>query len=363
MSATDSAPRRATVIVTPRERFGIAKQSLESLLACRDEPFDIVYVDAGAPRALSDWIARKAEEHDFVHLRRKEMMTPNGARNLGVAAAKTPLVVFADNDVIFSDGWLTALCDCAEEEGADVVAPMTCEGPELHAVIHQAGGQYAENEKGFFDTPRGQRRIVDLMPHQGERLDALPPFERGEIGTCEFHCVLARRDLFGPDRIGPLDEDMLATKEHLDFCMSVHEIGGKVLIEPTSRVTYMFPNRHHALTAADFPFFLVRWSAEWQTRSLDHFAQKWGLAPDEYFDKRYTKVHWRRQHGVTKTMARMVPVLGRNQTFTQWFVSAFDPLVRRYASHLVSRQDAQRRKTASPRPSSRFVGEPVNEAA
>lgn len=341
MITTKGDEPRVTVIVTPRERFGVAKESLESLLTDTVEPFDLVYVDAGGPRRLSAWIAQMAAKHGFTHLRPGRMLTPNGARNAGIAAAKTPYVVFADNDVIFSPGWLKALCDCADEDGADVVAPMTCEGPELHSVIHQAGGKYAEDRHAFFAAPAGERQIVDLMPLQGERLDTLPPFERGEIDACEFHCVLARRSLF--DRIGLLDERMLATKEHLDFCMSVHNAGGTVMIEPASVVTYLFPTRQHAMKPADFPFFLVRWSNDWQQRSLDHFRDKWGVAEDEYFLRRYDRLGWRRREGVVKTLAKMTPVLGRNRLYVRGFTKAIDPIAWAISKLLVAKQDRAER--------------------
>ena len=356
MSQTHTQTPRVTVVVTPRERFGVAKESLESLFAETTEPFDLVYVDAGGPAALSDWLAEQAEARGFTHLRPGRMLTPNGARNAGVAEAKTPYVVFADNDVIFSPGWLKALCDCADETGADVVAPMTCEGPELHAVIHQAGGKYAEDRHAFFAAPPGARRIIDAMPLQGERLDALPAFERSEIDACEFHCTLARRDLF--DRIGPLDEAMLATKEHLDFCMSVHAAGGTIMFEPSSVVTYLFPTAKHAMSPADFPFFLVRWSNDWQRRSLDHFRDKWGVEEDDYFLRRYDRLGWRRREGVVKTLAKMTPVLGRNRTFVRGFTKAVDPLAWAYAKLLVARQDRQQARAGRSAPAA-----PMAEAA
>jgi GT2 family glycosyltransferase len=328
---------KVTVIVTPRERFGVAKQSLESLYEVTDTPFDLVYVDAGAPPALSSWIAGQAEARGFTHLKVGRVLTPNGARNAGVAAAKTDYVVFADNDVIFSRGWLKALTDCADETGAEVVAPMTCEGPELHAVIHQAGGKYAEDRHAFFAAPRGERHIIDAMPHQGERLEDLPPFERQEVDACEFHCVLARRDLF--DRIGPLDEKMLATKEHLDFCMCVHEAGGKVVLEPSSIVTYLFPTRQHAMEPADFPFFLVRWSTAWQRRSLDHFRDKWGIAEDDYFLRRYQRLNWRRQEGVAKTIAKRLPLIGKNRMAVRAATRLLDPIIGLQERALVARFD------------------------
>jgi glycosyltransferase involved in cell wall biosynthesis len=334
---------RATVIVTPRERFGVARQSLESLFAHTDEPFDLIYVDAGAPPALSAWIAEQAEARGFTHIRLRHMLSPNAARNRGIAAARTPYIVFAENDVVFADGWLTRLCDAADETKAEVVAPLICEGPELHKVVHQVGGKYAEDRHDFFATPRGKRRIADLMPHHKARLEDVPPFERQEIDACEFHCVLARRDVF--DRIGPLDEGMLATKEHLDFCMSVHEAGGTVILEPASIVTYLFPTRQHALSREDYPFFLVRWSEQWQRRSLEHFRDKWGLAEDGYFDGRYDKLGWRRYEGVVKPIARSLPVIGTNRAAAQAAAKAIGPMVHAYERYLVARTDQMQRKS------------------
>jgi len=332
-----SPAARVTIVVTPRERFGVARESLESLFAHTDGPYELVYVDAGGPEALTRWIAGQAETRGFRHLRVEGMLTPNGARNAGLRAVRTPYVVFADNDVIFSEGWLRALCDCADESGADVVAPMTCEGPELHAVIHQVGGKYAEDRERFFAAPPGERRIIDAMPHQGERLTELPAFERTEIDACEFHCVLVRTDLF--ERIGELDERMLATKEHLDFCMTVNRAGGRVMLEPASLVTYLFPTRHHAMEPADFPYFLVRWSSDWQRRSLDHFRDKWGVCEDDYFRNRYRNLGWRRREGVVKTLVRRTPLLGRQRSFVRAVTRALDPLAWLWMKWLVARED------------------------
>ena len=41
--------------------------------------------------------------------------------------------------------------------------------------------------------------------------------------VAEFHCVLVRTQLF--DEIGPLDEDLRSTSEHMDLCMLARGIG------------------------------------------------------------------------------------------------------------------------------------------
>lgn len=346
MTHTDSNTPRATIIVTPRERFGLAQQSLESLYAKTDTPFELVYVDSGTPRKLRSWLEAQSKERGFTLASFPTILPPNRARNVGLEKAQTDYVVFVDNDVLFSEGWLSALIECADEENADVVAPLTCEGPEVHAVVHQAGGAYAYDKDDFFMRPRGDRAIVDHMIHHKERRETLPPLERQETGVCEFHCVLVRRSVF--DKIGPLDEGMVATKEHMDLCMSVHQAGGTVFFEPKSVVTYLFPTRQHAMEIADFPFFLVRWSPEWQRASLDHFREKWGLAEDDYFRSRYSKLGWRRREGVSKTLLKKAPVLGRNRKFVEFGAKFVDPIAACAARALVwhqARSEGKARQT------------------
>jgi hypothetical protein len=143
------------------------------------------------------------------------------------------------------------------------------------------------------------------MHQQGEPVSAAPA---GPIDTqcCEFHCVLVRRDVF--DRIGYLDEEMLATKEHVDFCMGVLAAGGRVLLEPRAVVTYLFPCRARPMTPEDTPFFMVRWSDEWQRRSIDRLAEKWGLDPDQpYLQSRRRASRWRYDEGLVKPIVKKVP--------------------------------------------------------
>jgi GT2 family glycosyltransferase len=216
-----SSKPRVTIVVSPRERFGMARRSLESIYSASDIPFELVYIDGRSPRYLSDWlkVAAPAKGFKVIHLDR--FVTPNEARNMGVAAAKTEFVVFIDNDVICADGWLGALVKAADETGADVGAPLVCEGVPLHSRIHQATGTFTNDKAAFFAAPKGQRELLDVMTHHKIQLDQVrDQLHREETDTCEFHCVMVRRSLL--DKTGPFDENLHATKEHIDFCMSVH---------------------------------------------------------------------------------------------------------------------------------------------
>jgi len=341
MARDPESTSRVTIIVTPRERFGAAKESLTSILAETESPFDLVYVSGKAPRALVRYVDAMAHKHGFRHIKVNRLLSPNEARNIGAAAATTEYVVFVDNDVFCSPAWLTHLRACADETGADVVAPLTCHGLPLHSIVHQAGGEFAPDPQAFFAEPVGKRTIVEVMHHQNDKVgDLTATFKRAETQLCEFHCVLVRKSVF--DRIGPLDEGMFATKEHLDFCMSVIQAGGKVMFEPRSMVTYLFPGRHSPLTVADWPFFLVRWSPEWQRRSLKRFQDKWGLKDDGYLEEREHVLSWRHDEGISKGLLRKIPAIGGRKPVQKLGMTLLRPVLRQASRMLVAREDRKR---------------------
>ncbi len=98
--------------------------------------------------------------------------------------------------------------------------------------------------------------------------------------------MLARRDVF--DRLGPLDEKRLSTREHIDLSLGVLQAGGTIYFEPRSIVAYVPPP---PLERTDLRFFLLRWSDAWAQASGEHFERKWRLSLD---GKRRTIIQKRR---------------------------------------------------------------------
>ena len=256
-----------TIIVVAREQFSVAQRSLASIYQHTMEPFELVYVDGNSPKALGRHLREKSKLDGFTLLRSDGYLSPNRARNWALDHVTTRYVVFVDNDLIVSPGWLSHLRRCAEQTGAWAVGPLYLEGDPADQIIHMAGGSYE------FHGQRPNRRLGTRHLLQKERLQELEqPLNRSECDFVEFHCVLVRREVF--DRIGSLDEGLLNTREHLDLCMRIHEAGGAVCLEPRSVVTYKAPP---PLAAADIPFFMLRWSEDWTRRSLRHFIAKYDL--------------------------------------------------------------------------------------
>ncbi|MBE9182507.1 glycosyltransferase [Oculatella sp. LEGE 06141] len=325
-----------TIVVTPRERFSCAQSSLESIYQYTDVPFKLIYVDGNSPAKVRRYLETQAQEQGFQMIRTPYYLSPNHARNLGLAQVETKYVAFVDNDVIASPGWLAHLVQCAEETDATVVGPLMCQEEPVHEIVHFAGGE----SHVIFDT-RGRRRLREKMYKQGKRVaDIRDQLQRQQTELAEFHCVLVRSSIFA--QIGMLDEAMLNTKEHLDFCMTVAEAGGTIYFEPASLVTYV-PGPPLELT--DIPYYMLRWSDAWVLNSLNRLREKWDLAEDGYFKTKYGGLGWRRRNTIIRPLVRRLS-FGRDNQRLENVLVRIDKVLNRYLTDRHAKQQPPQIKTA-----------------
>mgnify|MGYP001822650731 CR=1 FL=1 len=306
-----------TLVVVPRERFSYSRESLESIYQCTQYPFSLVYVDGNSPEKIKQYLEQKAADKQFKLVRTEQYLSPNQARNIGLQYVKTKYLVFLDNDIHVAPGWLKKLIKCAEEEDADVVAPLVCIGRKLHSKIHLAGGE--------------ARIILEVKNNKMERkvhekhyfvnravTEVRDQLQRRRCEFAEFHSVLVRKDIF--DQIGFLDEKLLSTREHIDFSMSVTNARGKIYCEPDSVVTYV-PDS--GFEWSDLTYFMLRWSDAWEVASLEHFSQKWDLAKqNKYFKKRYKRLGQRRHQAFLRPVVQQVSISGYNTWLEKLLISA-----------------------------------------
>jgi GT2 family glycosyltransferase len=261
----------ATIVVVPRERFSYAQRSLTSFFPNTPPPFDLIYVDAGTPAPVKDFLEREADLKGFRIISSYGYLSPNQARNLGWQAVQTKYTIFLDNDALVTPGWLEEIVRCAEETGAWVVGPLYLIGEIGKRTIHVAGGRLHRKEE------QGRKMLYDEQYLFNTSLDALPaPLERRQWDYAEFHCMLVRTDVL--NRLGPLDENLLNVHEHIDLCLGVREAGGTVYLEPKSVTSYVPPPPGEWW---DLSYFMLRWSESWSLASVRHFNKKWncdGLA-------------------------------------------------------------------------------------
>jgi GT2 family glycosyltransferase len=257
-----------TVVIVPRERFGHALRSLASVLATVDPTVDVVYVDGNSPPAIAAELETVARTRGMRLMRHDRFLSPNEARNLGLAEVRTRYAVCIDNDGEFEPGWLDLLVRCAEETGAWAVAPLYFEGSPGKGIVHMACGTARISEED------GRRTFRSEHTHAHRHVSELEPeLRRCETELFEFHCVLLRME---PLRsLLPLDEALLSNHEHEDLALAIREAGGTIWMEPASRMTYVFG----ALDAYDAQYASLRWSDDWNRRSAERFRVRWRLHP------------------------------------------------------------------------------------
>src|SRR4051812_14211965 len=100
---------RASIVVPTRGRAASLSRALAAIApqAAEADAQVIVVEDGGtAARAV-------AEHHGARWVGLERPRGPNAARNAGIAASATPLIVLGEDDVEPRDGWLRALLDAA----------------------------------------------------------------------------------------------------------------------------------------------------------------------------------------------------------------------------------------------------------
>ena len=267
---------RATIVVTPRERFSQSRRALESLLAHTPTSYPIVYIAAGMPADLEGWLARASEALGFTLVTVSDVLPPNRARARGLTLVQTPYVVFLDNDAEVTPGWLDALVRCADETGALGVGPLYLEGNPAREIIHMAGGDI-HRERVVRRDDRGQEKGVELlhMPHRHLRrrvADIADELRREPCHHVEFHAMLLATNFCRDADV--LDAGLLSLHEHVHVGMLAEEKGGAIWFEPAARVAYHQPPPWEP---SDVGFFLRRWSDEWNRASVQRFDARWGV--------------------------------------------------------------------------------------
>src|SRR5712691_7661457 len=193
-----------TIVVVPRERFSGTQRSLGSIFEHTTPPFKLVYVDGGSPNHVGRFLETQAQARGFTLIRTPYYLSPNQARNIGLREVDTKYVVFIDNDVVVTPGWLDGLVKCAEETGAWAVGPLYCIGEPEAGVIHVAGGVAEIREHD------GRRFLHEEHRFTGRKVrDVRPTLRREPVGHAEFHCMLVKMAMF--QRLGPFDEGLLSS--------------------------------------------------------------------------------------------------------------------------------------------------------
>lgn len=217
-----------SVILSTHNRAAYLPDVLQSLAAqaCR-VPFEVILIDnASTDRTreiLTEWCGR----HAGWRVAHEARLGLSCGKNAGVGLARAPLLLFADDDMLLSPGWIQSYLDLfgRRDEGR-----MLAGGPYV-PIPHDLGGWPDWFEEGA---------MADLALLQYDRERVLEPSEYVWGGNM----AIPRRFF---DELGPWDESVgrrgeeRGTFEDTEFQDRLRRAGGHVWYCPAAVVRHRMP--------------------------------------------------------------------------------------------------------------------------
>ena len=207
----------ASVIVVTRNRPDMVERCLGALRGHDPQPMDVILVDA-SDTSLTREVAAKFPEAQYIHFPNGENQRPE-SKNIGMRAARAPIVVFLDDDSIVTDGWLAELL----KPFADARAGCVGGG------VNEPGAEWRAGE------PVGR-----VLANGDITQNFSPAHTRNEEVDHVKGCDMSfRRDLLMS--IGGFDPGYTGDniREETDACLGIKSLGYKVVFCPTAVVTHL----------------------------------------------------------------------------------------------------------------------------
>ncbi|MBP2365543.1 mycofactocin biosynthesis glycosyltransferase MftF [Pseudonocardia parietis] len=178
----------------------------------------LVVVDDGSEQP--DPLRRSVEAVGGTVLRHEHPQGPAAARNAGLAAARTPYVVFLDSDVVPEPGWLEPLLGHLADPAVGLVAPrIVALDPERGAGLRGTIGRY-----------EALRSSLDLGP------DPALIVPRSRVAYVPSAAMLVR--VSAVTGVGGAFDPGMHVAEDVDLVLRLHAAGWAMRFEPLARVAH-----------------------------------------------------------------------------------------------------------------------------
>ena len=257
-----------SIVVSPRERFTCLPGALRSLFDTIPVDVPVFVVEGGSPKSVKSELQSLKMERDFHWISEKKMILPSQARNIGGRMVNSKYIVFADNDVIYSKGWLHALVKHADKHDSVTVGPLILIGPQEKPTIHHAGGELISYRDSDRLVISDNHRLANVKLGEADLKSGAPV--KSEV--CEFHCLLMKRDFF--ERMEGLNE-RLVTWDHVDLALRVKQAGLNSTFCKESVVTY---NAMVPFKFVDLRYLVFRWDQIRSARGMKSFYESWNAS-------------------------------------------------------------------------------------
>lgn len=224
-------PLVSIIILSGAGDFAMTRLCLEALERhSAYTPLEILVVDNGSPQ--EKWrklkrIAGGVPRPTTVLIRHSTNLGYARANNEAAKLANGEILVFLNNDVIVTEGWLRPLVDFMGRE-ARVVA---CQ-PKLRSAVAKAYFDYAGGAGGFIDFlgyPFTRGRVFNRIERDIGQYDTV-----AEVTWASGSCLVIQKAVFW--QAGGFDDYFFAYMEEIDLALRIRELGYRIFCVPESLV-------------------------------------------------------------------------------------------------------------------------------
>jgi GT2 family glycosyltransferase len=241
-----------SIIILTYNNLDYTRICLDSIYAKTDSPeFEVIVVDNASSDGTPVFLRTYAETKPNLRLilNSSNLGFARG-NNIGAAEAAGDQLVFLNNDVVVTRGWLSTLTAYLQNQEVGMVGPATnSSGNECQVRVEYSGldglDEFAER---FVNENRGRSFEIRMLP---------------------FQCVAMRKSAF--EEIGPLDERFgIGMFEDDDYALRVARKGYRILCAEDAFI-------HHWGSAS---FSKLGYIEYWQLfkANLKKFEDKWGIS-------------------------------------------------------------------------------------
>jgi len=256
-----------SIIILVCNQIAYTRKCMESIIKHTNVPFELIVVDNastdGTLQYLESELSQLMPEDRLRIIKNNENLGFAKGNNQGIAASRGDYVMFLNNDVVVTPGWLSKMMVCAEKR------PMVgIVGPKSNCV---SGPQLVENVS--YDTSNLNGLEIFASEFAENNSGKATPFNR-LVGFC----MLIKRAVI--NKIGGLDGRYgLGNFEDNDFCLRALLAGYELYIAQDCFVHH-FGNRTFIGEQIDY--------SESLNQNWEIFKKKWEIPEDlpygSYYD-------------------------------------------------------------------------------
>ena len=249
----DLFPKVSLVILT-YNNLNYTRQCLESIYAKTAYPnFEVIIVDNASTDGTQDYLINFSASHPNCRiLLNPENRGFSAGNNQGVAASDGEYLVFLNNDVVVTPGWLSRLLAHLRDPAVGAVGPVTnFAGNESRITVEYSDIQYLDDFA---------RRYC--AAHAGQAF---------EIRMLALFCLATRKSTL--EDVGPLDEQFgVGMYEDDDFSLRMRQKGYRILCAEdvyihhwgSASFSQLEEERFQRLHQENRRKFEEKWGTEWQ---------------------------------------------------------------------------------------------------